>query len=73
MTSIYIEIDDSSSKIKFNNSKVLDTKESIKIVKILNELSEQIAFGYSFFNISITFNTRSFLVISYFLLCPNMI
>ncbi len=42
MTSIYIEIDDSSSKIKFNNSKVLDTKESIKIVKILNELSEQI-------------------------------
>ena len=42
MTSTYIEIDDSSSKIKFNNSKVLDTKESIKIVKILNELSEQI-------------------------------
>ena len=42
MTSIYIEIDDSGSKIKFNNSKKLDTKESIKIVKILNELSEHI-------------------------------
>ena len=41
MTSIYIEIDDGGSKIKFNNSKKLDTKESIKIVKILNEL------GYS--------------------------